>query len=79
MITLEESMTIRILYKQDYSKKRIQRFCNPTTEGFVNLIEVEAEHPVYKEKFAAIHPDFSDFFLAAVKHYAATKLRGREK
>tara|TARA_B100000989_G_C19531762_1_gene470423 strand:+ start:6077 stop:6862 length:786 start_codon:yes stop_codon:yes gene_type:complete len=63
----------------EYYKKRIQRFCNPTTEEFVNLIEVEAEHPVYKEKFAAIHPDFSDFFLAAVKHYAATKLRGREK
>ena len=56
----------------EYYQKRIQRFCNPTSDEFIQLIEAESRHPMYKDKFDAIHPDFSKYFLTAAKHYAQT-------
>lgn len=56
----------------EYYKKRIQRFCTPTSDEFIQLIEAESRHTMYKEKFDAIHPNFSEYFLTAAKHYAQT-------
>ena len=57
-----------------YYQRRMKRFCDPTPEEFVGLCEAECHHPEYKIMFHSIHPEFSSFFLSAIKYYAEKTL-----
>ena len=70
------SKKVQKLVKTFYTN-RIQRFCNITPKELMLLITAESEHPKYKKKFNAIHPDFTNFFLDATQYFIDKNLNKR--
>lgn len=49
--------------------QRHEQFCNPTWTQVMTIVEAEVKHPECQAHFKSIHPDFADYYLAAVTCY----------
>lgn len=49
--------------------QRHEQFCSPTWSQVMALVEAEIKYPECQAHFKSIHPDFADFYLAAVTCY----------
>ena len=62
----------------EYYQQRILPFCNPNFDEFMALIQASISHPGYKAQYHNVYSQFSEFFLAAAKHYANKNLQEKK-
>ena len=63
-----DSETVQTLIEENY-KNNILPYYKPSHKELIQLIELTTTHPTSKRKWDDIHPDFSCFYLQAVKHF----------
>jgi len=67
------SKKVQGLIAENY-KNNILPYYKPTHEEFIRLVELSITHPISKNKYDQVHPDFSCFYLQAVKHFIQSDL-----
>ena len=62
---------------QQYYTTRVECFCKPSKDEFVQMVEVAIKQPDYREYLDEVHKDFADYFLSAITIFANKNLGKR--